>query len=197
MRLLLVIVIAAGMALYWGATNLWVAMSDRSPTEISCADYAKHRPDAKWLRLTHCEADLENMAVMQDKSNKISAVYIPLRAEGTTGGQTTVVIKRTDDDMLELAGKLDAKDLPQPLAGRIMKQLEEPTEGLAEFGLDMEDKDNKRLQGLGLGLANDFVVIARGKEPRVLLPLVAFVLGLGGIGWMLRALWRRFHPAPA
>jgi hypothetical protein len=51
-------VVAIGGTL-WGKHNTYVSLRNRSPVEISCADYLRSRPDAQWLRLTHSNKSRE------------------------------------------------------------------------------------------------------------------------------------------
>src|SRR5258705_11647742 len=97
LALLLIGVVAA--LLWWGLPSLYVAIQNRHPLEITCSDYLKQRPDAKWLRLTHCEADAANVAF--EKSNYgINKVYIPLRPEGgVQQGRTEIVVERDDKEI--------------------------------------------------------------------------------------------------
>jgi hypothetical protein len=71
----------------WGGHNTYIALHNRSPVEISCADYLGRRPEAAWLRLTGCFPDFGHLAVESStrttssgQSSTTTAVYVPLRA---------------------------------------------------------------------------------------------------------------------
>ena len=49
-----------GGGLWWGGHQLYLGLRNREPVEITCAELVRHRPDAEWLRLTHCEAALDS-----------------------------------------------------------------------------------------------------------------------------------------
>lgn len=202
MRFLIFVVAVAGFGLWWGGQNLYTGLREREPLEITCASYLEHRPDNRYLKLTECEPDLDNMAVEQGKGRDIKAVYIPMRAKGTTVGKTEIVLKRTDDTITVLAGQLDGpRDSPshpsEALAKKVIGELEGANEGLVQFGLDLSDKDMTQLKGLNLGLADDFIIMEHGKAPRLALGALAFAAGLAAAGWLARTLYKRMRPAAA
>lgn len=89
------VIVACGGTL-WGGQNTYVALHNRAPVEISCADYLRRRPDAAWLRLTGCFPDFEHLGIESStrttssgKSSTTTAVYVPLRAaRGSTEALT-------------------------------------------------------------------------------------------------------------
>jgi len=194
MRGLILLVVLMALAFYWGGTNAWVGLKNREVTEISCADYVAHRPDAHWLKLTACEVDFENMAIETDKNQKYTAVYIPLRPAGVTEGQTHIVVKRTDEEMLTLAHRFNDSQPSEATITKARALDEQAQEGLVQFGIDMSDHDRNELDKLGLGLAPDFVIMDHGKQPRLLLGLLALVAGLVPAGFFGRGVYRRFRP---
>src|SRR5215212_10260193 len=174
MRGLLFLVVLTGVALWWGIPNLYVAIQNREPLEISCADYLQQRPSAKWLRLTHCAADAANLATEEASDREIRKVYIPLRPPGRTeAGGTEIVVERDDQEMRDAAAKLRQDQPTDAMFARVGRLLAEPTEGLVKFGIDLSDKDQDQLRNLGIGLAPDFVIIDRGARPRLLPALAA------------------------
>jgi hypothetical protein len=197
MRGLIVVIAVAGLGLWWGGQNLYTGLRERDPLEITCAAYLKDRPDNRFLELTECEPDLENMAIEEGKSKEIKAVYIPLRAKGTTVGSTQIVLKRTDDTMTVFAGALDNAAGPgEGLVKKVVAELEGPNQGLVQFGLDLSDKDMTQLKNLNLGLADDFIIMEHGKSPRLLLGALAFGAGLLALGWLLWTIYKKnFRPA--
>ncbi len=198
MRGLIFVIAVAGLGLWWGGQNLYTGLRERDPFEITCAAYLKDRPDNRFLKLTECEPDLDHMAIEEDKHKEVKAVYIPLRAKGTTAGATQIVLKRTDDEMTVLVHALDGPNGPdERLAKKVLEQLEGPNQGLIQFGLDLSDKDMTQLKNLNLGLAADFVIMDHGKAPRLLLGALAFGAGLLALGWLLRMIYRKVRPDAA
>jgi hypothetical protein len=199
MRGLIFVIAVAGLGLWWGGQNLYTGLREREPLEITCAAYLKDRPDNRFLKLTECEPDLDNMAIEEGKNKEIKAVYIPMRAKGTTVGKTQIVLKRTDDDMTVLVDRLDGPNGPdEKLAQKVLTELEGPNQGLVQFGLDLSDKDMTQLKNLNLGLADDFIIMEHGKAPRLLLGALAFAAGLLALGWLIRTIYKKnFKPAAA
>ncbi len=198
MRGLIFVIAVAGLGLWWGGQNLYTGLRERDPLEITCASYLKDRPDNRFLKLTECEPDLENMAIEEGKNKEVKAVYIPMRAKGTTVGKTQIVLKRTDDAMTSLADSLDGPVGPnEAVAKKVLGELEGQNQGLVQFGLDLSDKDMTQLKNLNLGLAEDFIIMEHGKAPRLLLGALAFAVGLAALGWMLRMIYKKVRPAAA
>jgi hypothetical protein len=203
MRLMILLLIVAGACLWWGTQNTLVALKERHQLEMTCADYLTKRPDARWLKLTHCEYDFDHLAYEQYKSGNISKVYLPLRPEGEAEGQPTrIVVVRDDKEMVDLTNALEKDEaVVQGDQERVMESLKKPAEGLVQFGLDLDDKDKKDLANLGLGLDKDFVLIDYGAKPKLTKGLVAMLVGLGSLGLFVFLLMRRFRkpkapPAP-
>lgn len=175
--------VCAVIALWWGGQNTYVALRDRNQLEISCSDYLKKRPDARWLKLTDCAYDFENLAYFQKKGeDKYTSVYMPLRPAGETGGPTHIAVKFEDKELLAVVYALEHGQSRPSGFDRVTAQLLEPTQGLVQFGLSMSDKDRDQLEGLGLGLADDFVIIDNGSKPNLTAGLIVLFLGLGVAG---------------
>jgi hypothetical protein len=200
----LILIGVAAWALYWGATNLWVAARERHPVETTCAAYAARRPSAHWLRLTGCVPDLDHVAIERvheeragiEVDRRITAVYLPLLPAGGPRGRAHVVLKSTDPDLVFLASQAHGSATADEAADRVSKWLAEPIEGLVHFGLDVSQKEQKALAQLGLELAPDYAILDEGHHPYVWFALLALVAGLAGAG---ASVWRlaRLLRAPA
>jgi len=210
MRAILVLVILSAVALWWGGQHLYVGLRDREPLEITCADYVKQRPDTHWLKLTKCDADVDNLAYEDDRHGGADKVYVPMRPLGEDKGApasdtlarglapdrrsaslTHIVVERDDQDIRDLVALGNAAGEKNPVVQRVAKSFDEPVEGTVKFGMDLSDKDQKQLKGLGLGLADDFVIIDRGQTPRLALGLGVFCLGLLGPAFVVFRLVRK------
>src|SRR3954468_19597501 len=146
MRGLLILVVLVGMALWWGGTNFITGVRERQPLEITCADYLKHRPDNKYLRLTQCVGDLDNLAYKEEeKGTDIAEVYVPLRAKGVEGGKAAIVVVRKDDEIKMFVSQANHSTLDNKLIAKVEKEFEDANEGLVQFGLDMSDKAKSEL----------------------------------------------------
>jgi hypothetical protein len=157
--------------------------------EISCADYIKHRPDARWLKLTDCEYDFEHLAYEQDQTgDKYNHIYLPLRAVGDDSLLTNIVVKRSDEAIREVVWGLEHGQSRPIGFDRLMMDLGKPTEGFVAFGFSLSDKERDELGKLNLGLTDDFVLVDDGAQPRLAAGIIMLVLGLGGLGvlgWLI------------
>jgi hypothetical protein len=198
-RDLIALVVLVAAALWWGGHQLYVGLRNRRPVEITCAEFVKHRPDAEWLRLTHCDAALNSVAYASTY-NTVTKVYVPLRPEGIAeGGPTQIVVERDDAEIIEImqAARGSTRKNPAPVEvtlKRMEAAVADPTEGLVQVGLDLSEQRQRELAKLNLGLDKDFVILERGAKPRPLAyALGALALGLAGIGWFGVLLVRRFR----
>ncbi len=189
---LFLIAIVTAVALWWGGTNAYVGWREREPFEVSCADFLAHRPDAHWLRLTHCTPDLEHMAEEKTAKSKYgdaedgkrTAVYVVLRPEGETTGPARIVVRRTDEDILFVLDHDESAPDFDDISSRVDESLTEPTEGLIQFGLDMSTEEQHELGKLDLGLAPDFSIVERDARPTLWFALAALGVGLIGLLWL-------------
>jgi hypothetical protein len=116
-------------------------------------------------------------------------VYIPLAARGEhTGEDRAKLVLRVDHGPILRLGSRFASDRDADAAAEALAQ---PLEGLVERSLDRSERDREKLRGLGLYLADDFVVIDYGARPRPLwLALGSLGVGLAAFALLVRK-WRR------
>ena len=195
------VVVACGGTIL-GGQNSYVAVRNRAPVELTCAEYLQQRPDAAWLRLTHCAADLDHIGVESNKRTTsgggelttTTGIYVPLRAEGASRIKPARIVVFGDDDAMLALGKgvsSGANQLEQELAASV--------EGLVQSGLALSERRRAELARLDLRLADDFVIVERGERPRPLwLALGELGLGLGALALLVRRYrrWSRRRPAP-
>jgi hypothetical protein len=192
-RALLVVGAIVVVCCWWGGQQTYVAIRDRDQLTISCADYVNKRPDARWLKLTDCEYDFEHLAY-EEGASRYRTVYLPLRPAGDSSGPAVIIVKREDRELLDVVWALEHDEEKPAELDRVMTDLMKPTEGLVEFGLDLDDKEQKALAGLGLGLAKDFVIIDHGDEPKLAKGIMVLMLGLGGIATLAYLILRGRRP---
>jgi hypothetical protein len=183
----------------FGAQFTYVALREGKQLEISCADYIKKRPDARWLKLTDCEYDFEHLAYEEDTTgNKYNHIYLPLRPVGDDqSGPTNIVVKRSDETICNVVWGLEHGEKRPIGFDRLMMDLGKPTEGLVEFGLSLSDKERNELAALGLGLTKDYVLIDDARQPQLAAGLIMLVIGLAGLGvlgWLIVRQLRKPKP---
>jgi len=184
------------LGLLWGGgQGLYTAVANRSPAEFSLPSYLQTRPKAKWLRLTGGVFDLSEMAYSGGRLSKtIREVYLPLVPEGGTGNsaQVQVLVSSRDPALLELAGKLrDAQTAEEGI--KLLLKYDgafraRPVEGLVRFGIDLKDKEARKLRELNPSLSEDFVLLDEGKRPELGLSLLLFGGGLLLAFFMIKGL---------
>jgi hypothetical protein len=190
-------VVVAAFGIGWGGRNTYRAARNLSPHTITCAEFLAHPPDFDWVRLEGCAAVSSNIGIetfQRDDAPKglsgdVDAVYIPLGIDGEhTGDDRAKLLLRVDHGPMLRLGSRFASDRDADAAAEALAQ---PLEGLVERSLDRSERDREKLRGLGLYLADEFIVIDYGARPRPLwLALGSLGIGLGALALLVRK-WRR------
>ena len=185
--------VVAVIGIGWGGRNTVRSLRNLSPLEITCEDYVAQRPSADWVRLTNCAAreriGIESRYPKYSMGEKVEAVYIPLRpASGDPNQKIVIVLHADTEPLLSLGDSRGASDAASQQAGELLAG---PIEGLVERAVDRSERKREDLRAMGLGLANDFVVVSYGSRPRPLwLGLPILGIGLGALSMLVRK-WRR------
>ena len=178
------------IALLWGGgQTLYTALSNRQPTKMSMAEYAKTKPKAEWLELSDC-----NLAITEgmhsEKYGTVQEIYIPLYAPTDKGTDKIVALLATKEQTLmnlyQATSTLKTDDAYRQWLATHKDQLFKKTvRGLVRFGIDLKDNDRSKLASLEKSLAPDFIIIDDGKEPSMMMGLgmtggglVILVIGL-------------------
>jgi hypothetical protein len=192
------VIVACGGTL-WGGHNTHIALENRAPVEVSCADYLRQRPQAAWLRLTRC---FPSFSLAVESSKQTNAVYIPLHARPARGSVdfTKILLVSDDADMLSLASPLSdgvsdqlvTAPLSDSVSDQLVAELFTSVEGLVESRLSLRFIQFKaELASLDLPLYDDFVIINRGERPRPLwFAIGEFALGLSALYLLVRRIRR-------
>lgn len=197
----LVVVAAVGIA--WGGRATVRTIRNWTPRTMSCVDFLAHPPSFDWVRLEGCAPASDGFgiesfgpanAAEEQKSSHVDvdAVYVPL---GVAGGQTVdeyaLVLRVDHGPILRLASTFPT-ERDYSAADEALAQ---PFEGLIERSLDRSERDRTKLRGLGLRIADDFLVLDYGARPRPLwLGLGSLTIGLGALGLLARKWCRRVRP---
>ena len=173
------------IALFWGGgQGLYTALFNLKPRDYSVGDYLKAKPSTKWLNLTGGFLDITGMSYTGSKlSGTIKEVYIPLVPAKTNEELPVhILVSSKDPALLELATQLrDAKDQLAVLKILMDKggvYHERSVTGLIRFGIELKDKDAKKLRELNGNLSPDFVILAEGERPALGLSILMFLGGL-------------------
>lgn len=195
------ILITVGL-LWGGGQGLYTALFNLEPQTVTFGDYLKTKPDAKWLHITGGALDITGMSYSGSKLTKsIKEIYIPLvdAKAPAESAPVQVLVASKDPELLDLARQL--RDAPNQMA--MLKILaekrdlfgERPITGLVRFGIDLTDKEVKKLRELSPELTPDFVIITDGEKPSFGLSLFLSAGGLLMLFFMLIGLTRK-KPAP-
>lgn len=183
----LAVAVAAG-GLLWGGKNSYVSLRNRSPLELTCAQYEANPPASQWVRLRECIVDFEHMGTETSTSSRgvetVVAVYIPLRSPTKPGNEPATLILAIDDGPLLALGKSHATMHQDYIDSWVDDVALSGLPGLIELSVDRSQRKRKRLEEIGLH-AKDFAILDYAAAPRPLpLALGVFALGLGAAGYL-------------
>ena len=181
----LVIFAAAGL---WGGGQLtYTAARNRSPTEMTCAEFTKSRPDAEWLKLNECELDVAEVAY-KGIGDRPRTVYLPLMAPGGPADGSIAIVVETEEerwldfveDVTRIGQNPDSTEADFAALVDKYPFVNEPVEasGVAKFGIELKDEEKEELQKLVERLGDDFVLIEQGAAPHLGRSLAMLGLGL-------------------
>jgi hypothetical protein len=190
------------IALIWGGgQGVYTALSNRQPTAMTYDEYVQKKPRASWLELKDCYLSLPEATVRKSKvGGKIKEAFIPIvAAPGQKGKKVQVLVATQEEGTLNLLNQVNQATDEHAAAKLVFSNLDKlfpnrTVRGLVRFGVDMKDRDRRKLAEVNENLASDFVVIDEGKEPRLGGSAVALVIGLALGAWAL--LGGRKSPEP-
>lgn len=197
--LLLPLAAAVAIAgLLWGTKNSYTSLRNRSPVEVTCAQFEATPVDAQWVRFRDCVLDFDHMGV-ETSTNKyggetVTAVYIPLRSPSLRDSTPAKLVLAIDEGPLLAFG---GRSIARPdIDAWIVEARRYGVPGLIELGVDRSERKKKRMREIGLHTEHDPAIVVYAGAPRPLaLALGVLVAGLGALGWLVWRLWPRRREA--
>ena len=189
-----VVLVIAGLALAVpGGEALYRQLASRSPFVTTCAEYARTRPAASWLRVRDCEVDYLG-AGYRESGDTIQELFFPVRPAGAPRSEPAWIVAATrDPSVLAIAqsgigpGKQPDQEQFLVMMLRIVTALgaAREIEGLARDGIVDRLRTRRVLSGLTTPVAPGAVVVDLHRRPRVLVPAVQTGVGLALTGLVL------------
>ncbi|WP_133792914.1 hypothetical protein [Prosthecobacter fusiformis] len=169
-------------------------------------EYAEKRPSAEWVSLSKAQLNLVNSAYVTSRFNdETKEVYIAVEAVGDRGEKPAFVLLASKDKalidlMTSNAAQLNALKSPAEMTPELMNSLfpEREVKGLVKFGIDATSKEREKLTNLDLSLADDFIIISDGEQPKLGGSVFSLAMGLLlGLFMIRRASKEAPTPPPA
>jgi hypothetical protein len=155
-------------------------------------EYIQKKPRASWLELKDCYLSLPDASVKTARTTgKIKEAFIPIVATPGKKAEKVQVLVATKEaatlDLLNEMGQAKDENAAAKLMFSNLSKLfpNRTVKGLVRFGVDMKDRDRRKLAELDQNLANDFVVIDEGKAPELGGSAVMLGIGLALGAWTL------------
>lgn len=178
----------AAALLIGGGQGLWTAVTNTSPTEMSCAEYIETRPSSKWVTLTGCTLAVLESSHEESLSGGVERMYIPVYATPPEDQEfaTDIVIMLSTEDpayvaaYTKLSGITDETELLRAVIDSYDELYVEPESitGLVRFGIELQDDEADQLRSLDESVVEDFVILDDDEEPKVLFSAGMFGGGL-------------------
>ena len=173
------------IAMLWGGgQGVYTALKNRSPLEISVADYVKSKPSAEWVVLKDAQLNLLE-AAHRGRLGKITEVFIPVRSpDEAIDGEVHILMSTKDKEILDALADLEkSSDTEKGVleaasrhAGKLFMRRD--VTGLVQFGIESDTKTRSKLAGLDMNLTKDFVILEEGKSPALGVSLMMLAIGL-------------------
>jgi hypothetical protein len=188
----LLLIVTAGL-LWGGGQGVYTALSNRQPTVLTYDEYVKTKPHATWLELQECVLSLPQASIRTTRTtNRMKEAFIPIiSAPGQKEERTSVLVATTDPATLALLEQFnqttDEAEKRKLMISNLDRFFPKRTvKGLVRFGIDMNDRDRRKLADLDQNLASDFVIIDEGKEPGLVPSALMLLVGVVLAAWSLR-----------
>jgi len=174
------------VAFFWmGGQGLYTALLNRKPTVMSYDEYLRARPKATWLMLTNCRLALSDAAFKSYAGSKQpTELYMPVKSqESRTNREVFVLLATRDPDLMATFAEMQNLKSETEEREWVLKNKERvfprrDVQGLVRFGIDLNDKDRRRLANLQSHLASDFIILDDGKRPELGKSLGFLVAGM-------------------
>jgi hypothetical protein len=173
------------IALLWaGGQGIYTAVSNSSPTVMSYAQYVQTKPNSDWLKLTNCVLNLSEASYKSYAgSQRPTELFIPVQRRISDSGKVHVLLATKDEELISTF--MEMQNLPR--STDIMEWASQNRDrifphrdvmGLVRFGIDMKEKERKKLAKMQESIAQDFIIVDDGGQPSLLQGLGLFGGGL-------------------
>lgn len=190
-----------------GGQSAYTGLKNRKVTEIAIDKLISSKPKEDWLNISGGVLDTLNSVYPTGRfgAKKATSLYVPLVPPGTDSSksQIHVLVLTKDPGLLDFTNQMqqmensnvnetDATAFLIRNADRL--HIKRPVMGLAQFGIEANDKKTRKVRELYSNLADDVIILEEGKKPDTFLGLGMLIGGLIMAGLLVKS-WLR--PAPA
>lgn len=190
----------AGLA--HGGESLYQARRNQQPLTLTCEQFARQRPGARWLRISGCSVD--DAAGYRESGGRLNELFLLMRPASQPPGTPVALVIATSDPGALAAAEATIGNHQQPsqeayteMMQRIVASLDAAAgiEGYVRSGAIEKFRTRRSLAGLRELLAPDFVALDLHAKPSVVRPAIEVGLGLALLAVAL--FWRSRRAAPA
>jgi hypothetical protein len=151
-----------------GGQQLYTALTNRTPTVLSYDEYIQTKPKADWLTPTNCLISLGASSYKTTiGSETLTELFIPVRSKLSDSKTIHVLLATRNEQMIstfmeiqKIHSKTDAFAWALTNHDRVFPRRD--VTGLVRFGIEMENKERRKLAKLQESIADDFIIIDDG-----------------------------------
>jgi len=186
------LIIASLGCLVIGCQELYIAVTNQTPVEISCYDFLEKNIESKWLKLNQCYLDNENVVAIFTKGKNItegSDFFVPVHPIiSSKESVIRIFLKVNSLERKEIFSNFfNLQKNEDSISNYFAKHKNEyafftnknaiSVTGKVLIGTQLSG-DTRDLLKKGNNISNDFIVIAENEEPSLLFSLYWIVGGL-------------------
>lgn len=187
------------LLLAMGAEGLFYFFSNRQPVSLTCALYARSRPEALWLRLTECNVDYL-AAGYRESGGRIRELLFPVRPAGVPRTEPAALVAATQDSSVLAIAQNTIGNGRQPTQEQYLVMMLEivtrlrvsrELDGFARAGVVSGLNARRAISGLSAPIVADAALLDIHARPSLAAPLIATGAGLGALGAAIALMARR------
>jgi hypothetical protein len=184
---LVLAVILGPIMVFAGSQELWLALTNRAPIEMSLADFLHAPPQGRWVRLTGCRVGYGGMVyreTLRGGVSTLSDVSVPVLTGGNVKEPVGVVLCVADKRERAVVARYRTMGMPT-----------ETIEGVIRGG-PFYNGMSPQLQKLApWKLADRYVIIDEGRRPSIQTALIMLGVGTALMVWIGALARKRFGSA--
>jgi len=179
------VLLAISLIIIFGASQgIYTYIQNPEPTVYNLDNIsAKEIPQEKWITLTNCDFSLLDAAFFETTfgNGLADKIYIPLRS---SNNDTIIALLATkNQNILDVYNLVQSQRDEQKAIVYIEEykdqifQEDRELTGLVRFGIDLDNKEHRKLHAINDNIVGNFIIIDYNTKPKS--TLYYFLLGLG------------------
>lgn len=170
--------------IFGGSQGIYTSIKNPNPTVYDLNELTSSSiPSEEWITLKNCDINLLEAAYFENAfSNGLAKeIYIPLHSSES---DTVIALLATKNkNILDVYNLIQSQTDEQKALEFISKytdqvyQNDREITGLVRFGIELDNKEHRKLHQISENIVNDFIIIDYNTKPKT--TFYYFILGIG------------------